>query len=153
MPVQQENNSYLRIHIRANSNAIEDQTVKYEIKNKLVEALIPVIANCTSKAEVMTQINNNKFMLQQVSNRVLQQHQFLYQTNLNLKTEYFPTRMYDGVVLESGVYDAVIVELGEAKGNNWWCVVYPPLCFVNETGNRNIVYKSKLIELIKIFFK
>ena len=61
--------------------------------------------------------------------------------------------MYNSTVLESGVYDAVIVNLGEAKGNNWWCVVYPPLCFVNETNNNSIIYKSKLLELIKKFFK
>ena len=58
--------------------------------------------------------------------------------------------MYDGVTLEAGVYDALILELGTGKGDNWWCVVYPPLCFTG--GNANVIYKSKIAEIIRKFF-
>ena len=71
-----------------------------------------------------------------------------------MRSEYFPTRCYDDVVLESGEYDSLIVELGSGTGDNWWCVAYPPLCFVNATddGTENVVYRSKLLEIIKSFF-
>jgi len=144
---------FLRIHIRANSDETSDQLVKYTIKNKVVEAITPLIANCNSKEDIINHINLNKQKIEKVSNQILLQHSFTYQTKVLIKKEYFPTRMYNNVVLQSGVYDAIILELGEAKGNNWWCVVYPPLCFVNDTGNANIIYKSKLLELIEKFFK
>ena len=75
---------------------------------------------------------------------------YVYKSRAVLREELFPTRTYDNLTLESGFYDALIVELGEGKGDNWWCVVYPPLCFV-ESGH-GYVYKSKIVEIIKNFF-
>ena len=68
--------------------------------------------------------------------------------------EKFPTRSYENVTLEEGVYDALIIELGSGKGDNWWCIVYPPLCFVNKSDvdAQNIQYQSYLIEIIKKYF-
>ena len=64
------------------------------------------------------------------------------------ENEKFPTRVYGEFTLESGYYDAVIVELGEAKGDNWWCVVYPTLCF---TGGENVKYSSLILKVIEEF--
>ena len=78
---------------------------------------------------------------------------FSYISKAKLAKEEFPTRKYDNLVLEQGFYDALILDLGSGEGNNWWCVVYPPLCFLetSPTGE-NVVYKSKLVEIIKSFF-
>ena len=65
--------------------------------------------------------------------------------------EEFPTRVYGGLTLENGFYDALIIELGSGKGDNWWCVVYPPLCFSGE--GTNYVYKSKLKQIINDFYE
>ena len=73
---------------------------------------------------------------------------FNYHSKVAVRNELFPTRVYGDFTLEEGFYDALIVELGEAKGDNWWCVVYPPLCF---TGTENIKYKSKILEIINSF--
>mgnify|MGYP002521854701 CR=1 FL=1 len=77
-----------------------------------------------------------------------------YKSNIKIDREVFPTRTYEGYTLESGIYDAIIVELGSAKGNNWWCVIYPPLCFTNysSANNQSVVYKSKIWGIIKQFF-
>jgi len=144
---------FLRIHVRAHSNELNDQLVKYEIKNKIVEGLTPLIAECSSKQEMIDIINEHKKEIENLSNSILSAHSFNYTTSILIKEEYFPSRMYDNTILESGVYDAIIVNLGDAKGNNWWCVVYPPLCFINETNNSCIIYKSKLLEIIEKFFK
>ena len=64
--------------------------------------------------------------------------------------ERFPTRVYEGVTLAAGVYDALILELGSGEGDNWWCVVYPPLCFTG--GSVNVVYRSKIAQIIRQFF-
>ena len=78
---------------------------------------------------------------------------FNYVSNIKINNEYFPTRTYANTTLESGYYDAVIIELGEAEGDNWWCVMYPPLCFVNKNeNNMQIKYKSKIWEWINSLF-
>lgn len=148
-----EASDFLRIHIRANSNETNDQVVKYAIKNRIVEFVTPLLVNCNTKNEVVAVLKNNKVQIEKISNEVLMEHSFSYKAKMQITKEYFPTRMYDNVLLKSGTYDALVLELGQADGNNWWCVVYPPLCFVNDTASTNITYRSKLIELIEKFFK
>ena len=141
----QNTNSYLRIHIRANSNSVADQNIKYEIKDLVVTYLTPKVDVCDSLDEVKQVVNNYSSELKQIVDSYLVDNGFNYQCSININNEFFPTRSYDGVTLKANYYDAVIVNLGSGAGNNWWCVVYPPLCF---TGN-NVVYKSKLVELIQ----
>ena len=146
---QNEQNEYLRIHIRANSNSVEDQNVKYEIKEALVKYLTPFIANCNTKNQAISLIKNKQSVLTKIANEILLKKGFNYLSKVAVRNEEFPTRVYEDLTLEKGYYDAVIVELGRATGDNWWCVVYPPMCFTgNESG---IVYKSKILEIIKNF--
>ena len=146
---QKPSEEYLRIHIRANSNESIDQSVKYQVKDCLVKYLTPYIAECNSKKEAEALLNDKKEYLQTIIDNLLKSKGFSYSSNVVVRSEMFPTRVYEDFTLEEGFYDAVIVELGKAEGDNWWCVVYPPLCFTgNESG---IVYKSKILEIIKEF--
>lgn len=145
---------YLRIHIRANSNDNIDQNVKYKVKDAFVSCLTPLLTDADTKQKAMRIILNNLNMLTTVANDVLKKNGFNYTANCSLKEENFPTRSYDGVTLPAGVYDALIVELGSASGNNWWCVVYPPMCFVDAgSDSKSVVYVSKLVQIINNFFK
>ena len=148
-----QNSEYLRIHIRANSNSEIDQAVKYQVKDAVVEALIPILSSCQTKQEAEQTLEENFSLIESVANNVLLKNGFSYKAKARLASEEFPTRSYDGLVLEQGFYDALILDLGTGEGNNWWCVVYPPLCFLksNPTG-QDVVYKSKLVEIIKSFF-
>ena len=148
------NADYLRIHIRANSNSEIDQEVKYLIKDEFVNYLTPKIAFCKSKQDVVNVVEQEYENLKNLADDVLLKNNFNYTSNVTIKTEMFPTRSYEGYTLNSGVYDALIVELGEAQGNNWWCVIYPPLCFTNYSSSNftSVVYKSKIWEIIKKFF-
>ena len=74
-----------------------------------------------------------------------------YTAKATLKREKFPTRNYDGINFSGGVYDALIVELGTGSGDNWWCVAFPPLCFVPEETSENFRYRSLIVELIRKF--
>ncbi len=140
---------YLRIHIRANSNSEIDQNVKYEVKSLVVERLTPYIASCNTKEQAEEILKENKDFLENEIDLLLYQKGFNYTSNIAIRNEKFPTRVYEDFTLSEGFYDAVVIELGKAEGDNWWCVVYPPLCF---TGNEsNIVYKSKILEIIKNF--
>lgn len=146
----EENSSYLRIHIRADSNGAEDQAVKYQVRDRVVAYLTPIVADCSSKEEALKRVGENLTGIETVASGVLKSNGFTYGAKASLKQESFPTRVYENVTLEAGVYDALILNLGSGKGDNWWCVVYPPLCFTG--GNGNIVYKSKIAEIIRAFF-
>lgn len=147
-------NDYLRIHIRANSNLQIDQNVKYKVKDEVVGFLTPLIANCKNLTDVENMVEKNKTNIESVCNKVLKQNGFLYTATAKIKQEFFPTRAYGEYVLESDFYDALVIELGSGSGDNWWCVVYPPLCFLNakEINGTNLKYKSKIYELINKFF-
>ena len=144
------NTSYLRVHIRANSNSSEDQAVKYKVRDKVVEFLTPTVADCETKAEAIEKITGRLSEIERVADGVLRANGYTYGARASIREEEFPTRVYEEVTLEAGVYDALILELGTGTGDNWWCVVYPPLCFTS--GNGNIVYKSKIAEIIQNFF-
>ncbi len=144
---------YLRLHIRANSNSTIDQNVKYLVKDSLVEYLTPYITTAESKSDAIDITKSLTDSMQIVCQQVLSENGFSYSVNIRIANEYFPTRTYANTTLQSGWYDAVIVELGEAVGDNWWCVMYPPLCFVNNFENSTqISFKSKIIEFFKEFF-
>lgn len=147
---QQVKTEYLRIHIRANSNSEIDQTVKYKIKEILVDYLTPYLAEAKTKENAQKILSNKLKDIQKVCDKELKNQGFTYSSNAKLRNEKFPTRVYDNLTLESGYYDALIVELGSGTGDNWWCVVYPPLCFT--TSNAKYEYKSKIKEIIEKFF-
>ena len=144
------NADFLRIHIRADSNDTADQNVKYEVKSAVVDFLTPYLTNATTKQKAMSIVQSHLRDIEAVCDKVLAQNGFTYKSHAKLKEEQFPDRTYGDVTLAAGVYDALIIELGSGSGNNWWCVVYPPLCFVGgeSNGTSQIVYKSKLQEII-----
>ena len=147
--VQRETTTeYLRIHLRANSNEISDQEVKYQIKDILVDYLTPYIAQVNTKSEAISLLESKKQDMEMVCRNYLSARGFCYSARVKIANEYFPTRVYEDTTLEAGYYDSIIVELGEAKGDNWWCVVYPPLCFVKSAP---ISYRSKILEIINNF--
>lgn len=147
------NYDYLRLHIRANSNLEIDQNIKYKIKDILVEFLTPYFCNISSKEQAVEIVENVSPLIESKCNKVLKENGFLYTSNVKINNEYFPARTYENTTLESGYYDAVIVELGTAEGDNWWCVMYPPLCFVNKNENSmQINFKSKIVEVFNKIF-
>ncbi len=145
-----ENTEYLRIHIRANSNSEEDQNVKYVVKEAVVNYLTPIVADCKTKSEATDNISLKSSEIEYIADNILRANGFKYSSEVKVCCEEFPTRVYEDLTLESGYYDAVIIELGKAEGDNWWCVVYPPLCF---TSGGNIKYRSKIMEIIAEFKK
>ncbi len=141
---------YLRIHIRADSNDLEAQAVKYKVKDAIIEYLTPYIAECDTKKKAQTLITDRLKGIEEVADLTLNENGFTYKSRASVKTEEFPTRFYQDLCLESGYYDALIIELGSGQGDNWWCVVYPPLCFTGEGVKYE--YRSKIKEIIDKFF-
>lgn len=142
--------AYLRVHIRANSNGARDQEVKYKVRDEVVAYLTPIVAECNTKEEAIEKIEQNLDGASLIADRTLKQYGYSYGARASIRREEFPTRIYEGVTLAAGVYDALILELGAGEGDNWWCVVYPPLCF--GSGNCKVEYKSKIAEIVRRFF-
>ncbi len=145
------NNDYLRIHIRADSNEDAAQAVKYRVKECVVEYLTPLVAEYTTKEAAMEGIARHLKQVERVATKTLQKEGFPYGATATLQKESFPTRVYGDYTLPAGEYSALIINLGRGAGDNWWCVVYPPLCFA--ATDTNVIYKSKILEIIQEFQK
>lgn len=144
-----ESVQYLRIHIRANSNQECDQAVKYKVKDAVIEALIPLVSEIESFDEAKEKISQNFDLIERTADNVLLENGFAYKSRAKIDNEYFPTRTYEEITLEEGYYDALILELGSGEGNNWWCIVFPAFCFTQTKKSDNIVYISRIWEIIK----
>lgn len=147
----QAENEYLRIHVRANSNEQIDQSVKYKVKDEVVRFITPYAVECTDKNKAMKVIGGILPEIEKVCDEVLKQNGFSYTSKASVRAEQFPTRVYGELTLESGIYDALIIELGSGTGDNWWCVIYPPLCFTS--GTAGVQYRSAIMDLIDKFMQ
>ena len=116
----------LRLHILANSNADEDQAVKLLVRDALLANMKP----CQSQQEAEAYVLANGKALLRVVEDTLAENGFAYGAQLILGESSFPDRVYDGTLYPAGSYFALRVILGAGEGNNWWCVLFPPLCIV-----------------------
>lgn len=127
--------SVFRLHVIANSDSTEDQNLKYKVRDKILEYINTLIdVNSNSKEEVINIVNQNIAILKQVAQNTVYENGFNYNVNIFIGNFYFPTKYYGDISLPAGYYDALRVEIGNAKGQNWWCVMFPPLCFVDVTS-------------------
>lgn len=121
----------LRFHIMANSNSPKDQQAKLQIKSLLLTKLEDCPAD--SKEEFCTYITDHRKDLESFVNDWLFSQGEHYRADITITRNYFPTKAYGNLVLPCGVYDTVLVTLGNGRGRNWWCVLYPRLCFIDST--------------------
>ena len=147
---QVENGEYLRIHIRADSNEDSAQAVKYKVRDEVVSYLTPLVTGYETQEEAVRGIAQNLYGVRAAAEKILQQEGFHYGAEAELTVENFPTRVYGEYTLPAGEYTALIVRLGRGEGDNWWCVVYPPLCFA--ATDTDVVYRSKIKEIIERFY-
>lgn len=127
-------NSVFRLHVIANSDLKEDQDLKYIVRDEVIKYMESLTTTSASKEESMQIAIAHKNDFEQLSKKTIQDHGYNYDVNVNIGNFYFPTKTYGDISLPSGNYDALRIEIGEAKGQNWWCVMFPPLCFVDVTS-------------------
>ncbi|MGN1373255.1 MAG: stage II sporulation protein R [Candidatus Coproplasma sp.] len=155
LPVEGESQSasastdYLRIHVRANSNLESDQQVKYKVKDRVVGFITPYIKECVSKQAAIEVIGSLTEQIEEVCEEELTAQGYSYGAKAEIRQEKFPTRVYGELTLQEDVYDALIIELGTGKGDNWWCVIYPPLCFTSASAD--VEYRSIIYDIINKF--
>ncbi len=131
------NDKVIRLHVIANSDTVYDQQLKYKVRNKIINKFNNEFENISSKDEsefvIIEKINEIRVEAESIIN----EEGYNYEVNVYYGNYKFPRKIYEDIVLPEGYYDAVRIEIGEAAGNNWWCVMFPPLCFVDFGKDKN----------------
>ncbi len=161
---EQKPDEVLRLHILANSDSDEDQKLKYELRDNMLVTFAEVFSDCENLDEAMTKANNNRLAMESAAQQFIYSKGYNYKVTCEIADTYFTTRNYGNYTLPAGNYTAVRFLIGEAKGKNWWCVMFPPLClpaagefFTDEQSkdiekSENIEVRFALFEAIGSFF-
>lgn len=126
--------SLVRLHVIANSDSAQDQKVKLLVRDSIIQYMQENTGKMTSANEAKEFINNNLKEFAKISGTTLEQNGFNYTAKAVLGTFSFPSKTYGEVALPAGNYEALRIILGDGAGKNWWCVMFPPLCFVDSTN-------------------
>ncbi len=122
----------IRFHVIANSDNNEDQELKLKVRDNIISYLKPKLENSDSISESEEIIKSEYENLYKISRETVKENGYDYDISVGIEYSNFPTKQYSNVVLPAGEYKALKVIIGEGKGKNWWCVMFPPLCFVDE---------------------
>ena len=123
--------SVFRLHVIANSDSDKDQNLKYKVRDELIKYMNKIASNCSTKQDAMAVANEHIDEFKQIALNTIKKEGFNYNVTVQIGNFEFPTKTYGDIKLPAGFYDALKVEIGNAKGKNWWCVMFPPLCFVD----------------------
>ena len=145
--------NFIRIHIQAKSDKDFDQAVKLRVRDRIVSYLRKILVNCDTKDEALSIISSQISQIKAIADESISMCGANYSSDTRISRETFPQRIYGEKVFPKGVYDSLIITLGDGKGANWWCVAYPPLCFIGGVENPDapdkITYNSLFIEWIQ----
>lgn len=138
----------IRFRVIANSNEEIDMTEKQNLKDYMEDAVYELIKDTTTKDEANEKIIDNFDFLNSKVNDYLENDNYSLDYGIN----YFPRKIYKGVIYEEGMYDSLVITLGNGKGNNWWCVLFPPLCLLDEnTTTGDVEYQLFISRIINNF--
>ena len=138
----------IRIRILANSNSKYDQNIKSKVKVDIQNYMADLLSEVTTNKEAeKTIIKNLENIDRQVENS-LQSLDYKLPYKINFGLNYFPEKDYKGVKYNSGYYESLLITLGEGKGDNWWCVLFPPLCLIEAEESTEVEYSSFVKEIL-----
>ena len=123
--------SVFRLHVIANSDSEEDQNLKYKVRDSLIGYMNTLTNDMNTKDEVIKIAGKHIQDFKDIAQNVVKENGYNYEVNVEIGNFSFPTKTYGDISFPSGFYDALKVEIGKAEGQNWWCVMFPPLCFVD----------------------
>ena len=125
-------NKLIRFHVIANSDSEEDQNLKLKVRDAVIDYLQPKLAASNSIDESEKIIISEYDELENISKNIILENGYEYDVKVGIDYSQFPTKQYSNVVLPAGEYKALRIIIGEGSGKNWWCVMFPPLCFIDE---------------------
>lgn len=124
-------NNVFRLHVIANSDSEEDQNLKYIVRDSILSYVNGILENINNKEDVVLTINNHIDEIKNIAQQAVYNEGFTYDVEIEVGNFKFPTKTYGNISFPPGLYDALRVKIGNASGKNWWCVMFPPLCFVD----------------------
>lgn len=120
-----------RLHILANSDSEDDQNLKLKVRDAVLEYMKTLTDDMSDKQAVIELSKKHLQDFKEIAEDVIRKNGYDYSVNIQIGNFYFPTKYYGNISLPAGNYDALKIEIGEANGQNWWCSLFPPLCFVS----------------------
>ncbi len=150
----------IRMHVIANSDSDEDQELKFKVRNRVLAKVQNALEGSIGAAQTRTYIENNLEEIEACARQCVRAEGYDYDVKAAIGVTAIPAKQYDDVYFPAGTYEALTITIGEGKGQNWWCVIFPPLCLVdaqesqyeelfNEDIEGRLVLKSKILELLQ----
>ena len=178
LPVHGEGEIYdtvVRLHVRANSDSEEDQALKLRVRDAVLDVTGELVADCTTQEEAVSVLEAHMADLELAARRVIAAEGRDDAVSVMLGRETYPTRTYESCCFPAGEYVSLQVLIGAAEGQNWWCVLFPPLCLsaatevgedafvqvglskdqygiITETGKTKYKVRFKVLELVQGWF-
>lgn len=149
-------NEAIRLRVIPNSNNVEDQDIKVQVRNNIQKEIYELLKDTKSIEEARAILNDNITDFKVIVEDTLKEKQINQNFKLNYGLNYFPEKIYKGVTYKEGYYESMVITLGSGEGDNWWCVLFPPLCLLEaeETmEHEDTEYKFFVKEILDKFFK
>ena len=143
----------IRVRVIANSNSDYDQKIKYEVKDIVEDDMYNILSNVDNLDIARDKIRNNLSNVENDIDKYLKNKDYNLGFNINFGYNYFPKKDFKGITYKEGYYESVVVTLGEGKGDNWWCVLFPPLCLIEAEESSDIEYTSLVKEVLDKYLK
>lgn len=140
LPIHGESEIYdtvVRLHVIANSDSEEDQTLKLKVRDRIIEVVDPAVKNCKSQTEAVAAIGVIMGDIQAAAEDVIEEEGFDYPVSVVITEEQYPTKNYESCAFPEGEYVSLQVKIGESEGQNWWCCLFPPLCLSAATDKKS----------------
>ena len=139
----------IRLRILANSNTIEDQRIKMEVAKSVQKELYELLKDTKDVKEARTRILDNLDTIKKEVETTLQNNDTSLNYRVNYGKNYFPSKNYKGINYNAGEYESLLVSLNQGKGDNWWCILFPPLCLLEAEESTDVEYKLLVKEIIE----
>ena len=143
----------IRFRILANSNSIYDQNIKIQVRNVIQNEILKLVKDCNNKEETRKVLINNKIHLEELTRKTLNELNYNSDFEINYGYNYFPKKKYNNNIYKESKYESLVIKLGEGKGDNFWCILFPPLCLLESEDNSNTKYSFYLKDLYKKIVK
>lgn len=142
----------IRLRVIPNSNSTFDQNMKQKVKTYLEDNVYTMFSNVNSIEEARETINKQLPNIETDIKNIFIKNNYDMNFKINYGLNYFPEKTYKNITYKEGYYESLVVEIGKAKGDNWWCVLFPTICLLDKSVDDDVEYKLKVVELIEKIF-
>lgn len=142
----------IRVRIIANSNEDYDQSVKMKVKDIVTDDMYNLLKDTKDITSARTKIEKNISLLDDEISNYFNEINYNMSYDINFGYNFFPEKTYKGINYKAGNYESLVVKIGEAKGDNWWCVLFPPVCMIEAEENEDVEYTTLVKDLVNKYF-